>query len=75
MKKIKIFIMFLLKRFVSLFPKKIENDEIKKIIKSLENNSFYCYKNFFTSDQIEKIKRSALPKKNNSMEILLKRFT
>lgn len=57
MKKIKIFIMFLLKRFVSLFPKKIENDEIKKIIKSLENNSFYCYKNFFTSDQIEKIKK------------------
>ena len=46
MKKIKIFIMFLLKRFVSLFPKKIENDEIKKIIKSLENNSFYCYKKF-----------------------------
>ena len=40
-----------------MFPKKIENDEIKKIIKSLENNSFYCYKNFFTSDQIEKIKK------------------
>ena len=55
-KKFGIVFVFFAKGFVALFPKKYDDETVKKIVTSLETKSFYHYKNFFTQSQISKLK-------------------
>lgn len=55
-KKISLVFLFFVKRFVSLFPKKYDDEIVKEIVMSLEKNSYYHYKNFFTQNQISELR-------------------
>ena len=55
-KKIGLVFVFFAKRFVALFPKKYDDETVKKIVRSLETKSFYHYKNFFSQSQISELR-------------------
>jgi ectoine hydroxylase-related dioxygenase (phytanoyl-CoA dioxygenase family) len=55
-KKISLVFFFFAKRFVALFPKKYDDEIVKEIVTSLEKNSFYHYKNFYTQSQISELR-------------------
>ena len=55
-KKISLVFLFFAKRFVNLFPKKYDDEIVKETVMSLEKNSYYHYKNFYTKDQINELR-------------------
>ena len=55
-KKVSLIFLFFAKRFVDIFPKKYDKKIVKEIVTSLEKNSFYHYKNFYSQDQINELR-------------------
>ncbi len=52
-----VFISFI-KRFVAVFPQRYSDKNVEEIVKSLDTKSYYLYKNFFNSDEINNINKS-----------------
>jgi len=67
-KKLALTFLFFAKRFVGLFPKKYDDEVVKRVVTSLEKDSYYHFENFFTKEQVEELKKILEDKEGESLK-------